>query len=269
MSNLVVVANKDIDKILEKDIKAVIIGVKNLSIYPFELDIESIINIANTTKKNVYIAINKMIHNSDLDYIKDILIKINNTKIKGIIFYDVGLINTIKDINIKKELVISLEHLNASVNSHLFYQKKGITSSFITSDITIDEIKEIKNNTKLNIFYTVYGYLPIFYSRRYLLTNYFKYINKDKKDNNYYIYYDDNKYMIVEKDYGTIIYSPLVNLINELDNLKILDNLVIDMSYNDNIDIIDDFLNNKKVNNSYKGFYDTKTIYKLRNDNNE
>ena len=41
-----------------------------------------------------------------------------------------------------------------------------------------DEIRKIRENTKMNIYYTVYGYLPIFYSRRLLLTNYFKYIDK-------------------------------------------------------------------------------------------
>ena len=46
MNNIIVVPNKkeDIDIILNKDIKGIIIGVKDLSIYNFELTIEEIIH---------------------------------------------------------------------------------------------------------------------------------------------------------------------------------------------------------------------------------
>ena len=90
MSNLVVIpSNKeDINKILNKDIKGIILGIKSLSIYPLELDIDSIIEIKNNTDKKVYVIINKMIHNNDLDIVRNVLNKINNSNIDGIIFYD-------------------------------------------------------------------------------------------------------------------------------------------------------------------------------------
>ena len=168
MSNYIVVPNKkeNIKEILNKDIKGLIIGVKDLSVYPLELDIEEIISIANNTDKEITIAINKMIHNSDLQLVRNILEKTKTSKIKKILFYDLGVFNIIKEMNIDKELILSQEHLNASVSSNNFYYNKGITNSYITSDITKEELLEINNNTKMNIYYTVYGYLQIFYSRR-------------------------------------------------------------------------------------------------------
>ena len=176
MSKLMVIPNKkeDINIILNKDIEGIILGVKDLSIYELSLDIDDIIEIASTTDKKICIAINKMIHNSDLELVKEVLSKIKNSKVSGILFYDLGVFNLIKKLDIDKELILSQEHLNASTKSNLFYYNKGIKSSYITSDITFDEIRKIKENTKMNIYYTVYGYLPIFYSRRLLLTNYFK-----------------------------------------------------------------------------------------------
>ena len=81
MSNLVVIpSNKeDINKILNKDIKGIILGIKSLSIYPLELDIDSIIDIKNNTDKKVYVIINKMIHNNDLDIVREVINKINNS----------------------------------------------------------------------------------------------------------------------------------------------------------------------------------------------
>lgn len=268
MSNFVVVPNKreDIEKILNKDIKSLIIGVTSLSIYPLELDIEDIINIAENTDKEIIIAMNKMIHNKDLEIVREVLNKVKTSNIKKILFYDLGILNICKEMNIDKELILSQEHLNASSSSNTFYYNKGIASSFITSDITKDEVLEINSNTKMNIYYTVYGYLPIFYSRRYLITNYFKYIDKDMNDDTYYIFNNDMKYMIKEYSYGSIIYSPIVNLINEIEEIKDIDNLVIDLSYIEDIDVIDKFINNEKEENTYTGFFNKKTIYKLKED---
>lgn len=266
MSNLVVISNKreNIDIILKKDIKELIIGVKNLSIYPLELDIENIIDIANNTNKEITIAMNKMIHNKDLDLVRDVLYKIKNSKIKKILFYDLGIFNIVKKMNLNVELILSQEHLNASKNSNEFYYDKGISNVLITSDITCDEILDINSSTKMNIYYTVYGYLPIFYSRRYLLSNYFKYIGKDMNDDIYYIFNNDLRYMIKEYNYGTIIYSPLINLINELNKIKNINNIVIDLSYTNDIDIIDKFINRDKIDDTYTGFFSKKTIYKLK-----
>lgn len=266
MSNFIVIPSKkeDIDSILNSDIKGIIIGVKDLSIYPFELNIEDIIEIADNTDKEVIVAMNKMIHNKDLELVKNVINKIKDSKISKIMFYDLGIFNMCRDMDIKKELILSQEHLNASVNSNNFYYDKGISNVFVTSDITFDEVLEIKNNTNMNIYYTVYGYLPIFYSRRYLLSNYFKYIDKDMSSDTYYIFNNDMKYMIKEYSYGAIIYSPLVNLINEIDKINTIDNMVIDLSYTDDINVIDKFINKDSMDNTYIGFYDKKTIYKLK-----
>ena len=268
MSNLVIVPSKkeDIENILKKDIKGLIIGVKNLSIYTLELDVDEIITIADTTDKEIIIAMNKMIHNNDLELVRSILNNVKNSNIKKIMFYDLGIFNICKEMKIDKELILSQEHLNASKSSNEFYYNKGITNTYITSDITYKEVLEINNNTKMNIYYTVYGYLPIFYSRRYLLTNYFKYINKDMIDNTYYIFNNDLKYMIKEYNYGTTIYSPLVNLINEKDKIEDIGNLVIDLSYTDDISIIDKYINNENMDNTYTGFFDKQTIYKLKDE---
>ena len=78
MSNLVVIPGKmeDINKILNMDIKGIILGVKSLSIYPLELDIDNIIDIKNNTDKKVYVIINKMIHNNDLDMVREVINKL-------------------------------------------------------------------------------------------------------------------------------------------------------------------------------------------------
>ena len=83
MSNLVVIPNKkeNIKDILNKSINGLIIGVKGLSIYPLELEIEEIIEIARSTDKEITVAMNRMIHNKDLVLVKEVLTKVKESKI--------------------------------------------------------------------------------------------------------------------------------------------------------------------------------------------
>ena len=136
-----------------------------------------------------------------------------------VMFYDMGVYNIALELGMINKLVIYQDHLNASIQSNMFYYDLGIKGSYITSDITGKELLEIKNNSKMDIYFTGYGYLPIFYSRRYLIRNYLKYINKEECTNKYSIVSDmGSEYPIGEEEYGSTIYSQeTVNLINYLD----------------------------------------------------
>ena len=59
-----------------------------------------------------------------------------------------------------------------------------------------------------------------------------------------------------------IYYKMLITLKHDI-------NLVIDLSLQDGIDIIDKFINKEEMEEGYLGFYNTKTIYKLKGDKNE
>jgi len=171
-----------------------------------------------------------------------------------------------KDLNIKKELVIHQEHLNASNLTNKFYYNRGISYSYITNDITIDEINEIGKKYKLMM--TCYGYLPIFYSRRYLVSNYLKYLKKDINSDIYYIKHNDDYYPIKEENNGTCIYTKEpINLINyiELLNIEYIVLNSFNISNEEFIRVLNDYINNKKNNeDNYIGFINEKTIYKVK-----
>lgn len=257
---------EDLEELKESNIKGIILSIKDLAICSnvyFEVsELEDIIN--KFRGKEVNVCLNKIMHNSDLEYLEMVLTKLNNMDISKIIFYDMAVLKIAKDLEITKELVLYQEHLNASIYSHNFYKKRGINYSFITNDITFDEVLEIKRKTNMKIMYQVYGYIPMFYSRRYLLTNYFKYINKTKEDDLYYIELDDNYYPIKEEDTGTGIYTKKINLLDNSNLLEEVDYLIIN-GFNLNIEEIIDVINNKiEKDNNYHGFYNKKTIYKLK-----
>ena len=114
----------------------------------------------------------------------------------------------------------------------------------------------------------VYGHIPMFYSRRSLITNYFKYIDRKPSSSYYYLQNDDDccMYPIKQEESGTVIYTPKINLINRLDELSEIDYLVINLfDEEDYKKILRDFLQRKKINEEcYEGFFNKKTIFKLK-----
>lgn len=252
------------------NIDGFIIPIKNLSAnQSFEVyykDLELVID--KIKNKEVILLINKMMHSSDIELLRKVLKKVSTLKVDKIMYYDNSVYMLSQELKLNIPLVIYQDHLNLSILSNKFYNDMGINYAYISSDITKEEIRDIKLNTKSKLFITAYGYVPIFYSRRYLLSNYFEYIDKSyKKD----VFYLDNEYPIKESDFGTIIYSnKIINLINELDKLDFIDYIVMDSF---NIDrqefneMVNKFINKDKVEDTYTGFLDKKTIYKVKNSN--
>lgn len=253
------------------NIDGFIVPIKNLSAnQSFEVyykDLELVID--KIKNKEVILLINKMMHSSDIELLREVLKKVSTLKVDKIMYYDNSVYMLSQELKLNNiPLVIYQDHLNLSILSNKFYNDMGINYTYISSDITKEEIRDIKLNTKSKLFITAYGYVPIFYSRRYLLSNYFEYIDKSyKKD----VFYLDNEYPIKESDFGTIIYSnKIINLINELDKLDFIDYIVMDSF---NIDrqefneMVNKFINKDKIEDTYTGFLDKKTIYKVKNSN--
>ena len=271
MSKLIVTVNSlnQLNELIEKDIYGVMLYIDKLSVNSsFYINIDDIKKI-NIRNKKLFLVMNKIMHNSDLDMVRECLSKLRNMDVK-ILFYDIGVYNIAKSFDMIDKLVIYQDHLNASIQSNKFYYDLGISGSYISSDITGSELLEIKNNSKMDIYFTVYGYLPIFYSRRYLIKNYLKFINKEEIVGNYSIINDmGDEYPISEEEYGTTIYSQKpVNLINYLDELDKIDYIVMNSNdiSNDEFNLmIDKFINKEKLDDCYVGFYNTKTIFKVKN----
>lgn len=265
MSKIMIVPGdkESINNLLSQDIGGLILGLEDLSIYDVNFTLEEIKKIASITGKDIVVAINKMIHNSDIPLVRSAIKFLENTSVKKILFYDLGVYQIMKEEKSSKESIISLEHLNTSINSNNFYYQDGIKNSFISSDITYKEVLDIKNNTKMNIYYTIYGYLPIFYSRRKLITNYFTYINSEKEEEKYFLQNNNLKYLVKENNFGTIIYSPKINLIDKINKLTEIDYLVIDLSYEKECNL-DTIIKNNNEEPPYLGFFDTKTVYKMK-----
>lgn len=280
---IVIPNNKDnIENLLNKNCD-VLIGVEGYSVNTLNMDIKEITEL-NKKYKNIFISINRNIENSEIDNLKELLIRVSKLNIKGIFYYDVALVNLNKKLNLNLNLVWSSEHLTTNFNTINYWYDKGITSTFISNEITLNEMLDISDNTKSNLIVQLFGFIPMYVSKRKAINNYLNYFNKERKETDYYLFKEDKKYSIVDNKYGTMIYSNFIlNGLKESLILKDKVSYILINGYkinNDNLDLVIDSFNNiddnnqdeldeklvKTFDNLEKGFLYEESIYTVKKD---
>lgn len=285
MSKKIVILNsiKDITK-CEKLCDGFILGIKNLSVnLPNYFSLEEVkenIKLLKNDNKDLFISLNKNMHNCDLDNLNYTLKELSTLNIDGIIFYDIAIINVCKKLNLNFNLIWNQEHLVTNYNTINYWQEKGVEFSYLSSELTLDEILEIRKNTTSKLMINVFGYIPMFTSKRPLVNNYLeKFDLKDESKINY-LEKENNVYPIISKDLTTVYSSKILNLVREYpifvdNNIEYLVFNSFNIEEDTFIDVLklfneeDNFKNFDKVNMllDYKidtGFLYKDTVYKVK-----
>ncbi len=213
--------------------------------------------------KEVFVIINKNIHNDELAELQNLLNDLDKIAITGLVFYDVALVNLKTKLKLKTDLVWAQEHMTTNYATINYWYDKGVKYAYLSSELTKAEIEQIKAQTNMKLFVNGFGYVPMFSSQRRLVNNYIEHFNLENHQGPKQIYKEGNYYPIIDKENGTTVYSNYVlNAIAKLD----VDYLV----YNSYLINDEDFKIILKYNKSDKypeeyGFLYKETIYKVKN----
>lgn len=258
-------------------VDAFLYGIKGYSVNtPYDVSIEKIKNISSLLKKNnkeLFVSLNKNMINNDIDELKDILIYLDTLDIKGIFYADICFINLKKKLDIKTDLVWSNEHLTTNYATINFFKKYKVSYTYLSGEITKEEIRDIKDNTTIKLIVPTFGYLPMFVSFRHAIKNYLEYFKLKDNSKINYLEKEGSIYPIIDNELGTFVYS--ANILDGYDDLKDLD---IDyMAFNSFLISEDDMLevlkivnkkSNKKIDSLFKnvdkGFLYKETIYRVK-----
>ena len=265
----------------------IILGLKGYSIgYEIEMTIEQIKSfVEQYPKKDIFVVINKNIMNEELSSVEAILKELETVNIEGILFYDLSVLFIKQKNNLKINLVWNQTHMVTNYNTCNYYNSEGCKYAYLSSEITLDEMLEIINKSQIRTLVKVFGHPVMAHSKRKLLTNYFKHIRKKKNSNTYTIRetHLGKEYIINEDNNGTTVFEgKLVNGIKPSFDLNgKVDYFIIEEQANyidETIDVFNKVINNKievgeatKVLDTYysnatEGFFYTKTIYKVKDD---
>ena len=226
-----------VSRYLEQDFDGFIVGIEKFSSnFNNLVSVEGIKDIVTECKeynKKVFISFDRLYYNDEIDDVKNTILKLNNMDIDGICYTDIGVLNILNSIDFKGDIFWNSNHLGTNRSTVNFLEKRGVNYALLSTEISIDEIISIKKNTNINIGVALYGFLNMTTSSRKLLTNYFEYTNKDKKDNKYYIKdkVKNEKYQLIE-DINTNFYTGKV--LNGIKYFPILIDNNIDFIYLDN-----------------------------------
>lgn len=255
--------------------EAFLFGLKDFSYTtPISVTLKDLKKMKQKTNKEIFIKIDKNIFNKDIENLKKILLELDSLNINGILFYDLSVLSLAKKLEIKTPLIWNQNFFVTNYRTCNHYEEKGVYGAVISSEITLQEIIEIRKNTSFKLFVNIFGYQMMAFSKRKLITNYFKYLKKKNYKRNNYIIEKDKKFLIKETKEGTMILSDKIlnglKYKKQLEKAKI-DYLILDQTMIKDKDfkkVLQAIKENKDIDNIISNtdtlFLDKKTIYKVK-----
>jgi U32 family peptidase len=203
-------------------IDAYMLGIKGLSTnMPSDFTLEEVIDIIKNINKEVFISLNKNMHNVDIEELKRVMISLDLYQV-NIVYYDIAVVNIKKELNLKNDLVWNQEHLTNNYITSNYWYEHGAKYTILSSEITKEEIIEIKDNALAKIIVPIFGYLPMFVSKRNVVKNYLETFNIKDDSNIYYLEHNGEEYPMIDNVDGSIAYSSkILNGISEVPNLNV------------------------------------------------
>ncbi|MCM3599482.1 U32 family peptidase [Robertmurraya korlensis] len=201
-------------------------------------DVKKAVEIAHSSQKKVYVAMNAIFHNESIEALYDYVKFVNEASVDAIIFGDPAVLMVAKEAAPDMPLHWNTETTATNWYTCNYWGRKGAKRAVLAREINMDAIVEMKEHAEVEIEVQVHGMTAMFQSKRSLLGNYYEYQGKalvvENRAQNANMFLHDkereNKYPIFEDANGTHIMSPndmciideLTELIEaEVDSLKI------------------------------------------------
>lgn len=176
-------------------------------------DITEGVEFAHSLGKKVYVTVNILFHNEDLEGLTNYLTTLSDIGVDAFIVSDLAVIKRIRELNLKPEIHISTQESSVNKFAVKFWESVGATRVVLARECSKEDILDIKNNTDAELEVFIHGAMCTSYSGRCVLSNYVtkrdsnrggcsqvcRFIFKTKK-------YDD--FQIASKDLSMIDHIP-------------------------------------------------------------
>lgn len=144
------------------------VGANNLSLK----DLPSFVSNCHKNKIKAYLTINAVIYNNDLKKLEEIIKKAKKAKVDAVIVWDLAAIEIAKSYNLN--FFISTQANVSNFKAVQFYQKLGAKRVILARELTLEQIKEIRKKTNIEIEVFIHGAMCLAISGRCLLSAYFE-----------------------------------------------------------------------------------------------
>ncbi len=179
-------------------------------------DLKTLSNIVKQLKesgKEIYISINRIIHDEHIEILKHAIESIKDLELDGIIFTDLAVFMHAEKNDLTNKLIYAPETYSTHSYDIAFWRNENIKAVVLSREVLIEDIEKIAKKASLPILFYGHGYVNMFHSRRPLLENFFKHTKdadpdtiKDRRNLTIVEEIRDEHYPIYQDYYGTHIF---------------------------------------------------------------
>lgn len=139
----------------------------------FSLDeIKEAVNFAHNLNKKVFLTLNIVFHNEDMEDVYNYIKEVYETGIDAFIVSDPFIISYIKENFKDVEVHLSTQNSTTNYESVLFFKEQGVDRVVLARELSKEQIKEIIEKTKIDIEVFIHGAMCTCMSGRCALSNY-------------------------------------------------------------------------------------------------
>ncbi|MFA5009117.1 MAG: peptidase U32 family protein [Candidatus Paceibacterota bacterium] len=133
-------------------------------------DLKAIVSKCHNYGLKAYLTVNSAVYNPDIKKAKNLIERAKIAQIDGVIVWDPAVIEIAKKIGVK--IIISTQANISNWKSAEFYRKAGAKRIVLAREMTLSQIKELRQKTKIEIETFVHGAMCVAVSGRCILSAY-------------------------------------------------------------------------------------------------
>jgi len=215
---------KDFKSYQEKGVHTFLFPLRNFSSYQnVSFTLDELKQIRNDYDFAMYVLLDKNVFEEELSELDSILAELETLSIDGLFFYDLGVLELVLEKNYRIPLVFHQNFLGTNAAIYDFYYSFGVGKGVLPLEITMDEIKEIVDNSKMSFVLPVFGYPLIAFSKRNFVRNYLQFMKEEDSLEKHFFKEKDRCYPIIENESGTALFAD--QMISFLPYLEKLDGI--------------------------------------------
>lgn len=135
-------------------------------------ELQEAVDFAHKLGKKIYVTVNIFPHNSDIAKLPAYLTFLNEIKVDAILVADLGVFTLAKEYAPDVELHISTQANNTNWAAVNAWSELGASRVVLAREMSLEEIKEIREKCSVELEMFVHGAMCISYSGRCLMSNY-------------------------------------------------------------------------------------------------
>lgn len=135
-------------------------------------ELEEAVKFVHERGKKIYVTCNIIPHNEDLDGLEEYLKFLERISVDAIIVADLGIFNFSKKVAPNLPLHVSTQANTTNYLTAQFWKEQGAERVVVAREVSIKDIKEMREKVDIEIEAFIHGAMCISYSGRCLLSNY-------------------------------------------------------------------------------------------------